>query len=256
MKRKNEKVPGFDEIIFENRNKEYGAYDLRKKYAPATILSILGGSGLFTALVIVLSMGVGKDAIGDTREEIIIVVRIDSTIQDLNKLKPEIPDPPKLEVKATPYVEPEIKETIEPGDVVIEATSTADTSRNKPVDVITIPENDPDPIVVIEPEPVVIVTEPPEFPGGETALLKFVNENIKYPEEAIANNIEGRVTLRFVVSTDGSVKRIEIMKGVDPLLNQEAIRVISLLPKWKPGKNNGTPAAVWFSVPVNFTLKK
>jgi periplasmic protein TonB len=186
---------------------------------------------------------------------IYLVVKVDSTLQNLNKLKQEIPDPPKLEVKVTPYVEPEIKETIDSGDVVIAAVSSVDTARNKPVDIISVPEGDPDPVVTVEPEPVIIVTEPPEYPGGETALLKFINENIKYPEQAAANNIEGRVTLRFVVSTDGSVKRIEIMKGVDPILNQEAIRVISLLPRWKPGKNNGTPASVWFSVPVNFTLK-
>jgi protein TonB len=254
MKRNKEKVPGFDEIIFENRNKEYGAYNLRKKYAPATIWSIIGGTGLFTALVIGLSLGMGRDATAEPRKEIIIVVRIDSTIQDINKLKQE--EPPKIEVKVTPYVAPEIKETIDSGDVVIAAVASVDTAKNKPVDLITIPEGDPDPVVVTEPEPVIIVTEPPQYPGGEAALLKFVNENIKYPEEAISNNIEGRVTLRFVVSTDGSVRRIEIMKGVDPLLNQEAVRVISLLPRWKPGKNNGTPAAVWFSVPVNFTLKK
>jgi len=247
-------VPGFDEIIFENRNKEYGAYYLRRKYIPAALWSIIGGSGLFIALVIAFSLGTGKDVTAEPRKEIIIVVRVDSTLQDVNKLKQE--EPPKLEVKVTPYVAPEIKETIDTGDVVMAAVSSIDTAKNKRVDIITIPEGDPDPVVVIEPEPAIIVTEPPQFPGGDVALLKFINENIKYPEEAIANNIEGRVILRFVVSTDGSVKRVEILKGVDPLLNKEAERVISLLPKWKPGKNNGTPAAVWFSVPVNFTLKK
>jgi periplasmic protein TonB len=254
MKRKKEKVPGFDEIIFENRNKVYGAYDLRKKYIPATIWSIIGGSGLFIAMVIAFSLGTGKDVTAEPRKEIIIVVRIDSTLQDVNRLKQE--EPPKLEVKVTPYVAPEIKETIDTGDVVLAAVASIDTVKNKPVDIITIPVGDPDPVVVAEPDPLIIVTEPPEFPGGEAALLRFINNNIKYPEEAISNNIEGRVTLRFVVSTDGTVRRVEILKGVDPLLNEEAARVISILPKWKPGKNNGTPAAVWFSVPVNFTLKK
>jgi protein TonB len=256
MKRKKEKVPGFDEIIFENRNKEYGAYYIRKKYLPATFWSIIGGAGLFSAVVIGLAAGTSNDIIADDYKPFIIVVETDSTLQDLNKLKQDIPDAPKIEVKVDPYVEPVVKETLDSGDVVISATSSVDTAKNKPVDVITIPEGDPDPIIATEPEPVIIVTEPPEFPGGEAGLLKFINENIKYPEEAAINNIEGRVTLRFVVSTDGYVKRVEIMKGVDPLLNQEAVRVISLLPKWKPGKNNGNPAAVWFSVPVNFTLKK
>jgi protein TonB len=256
MKRKKEVVPGFDEIIFENRNKEYGAYDIRKKYLPATFWSIIGGAGLFSAVVIGLAAGTSNDIIADDYKPFIIVVETDSTLQDLNKLKQDIPEAPKVEVKVDPYVEPVVKENLDSGDVVITAVVNVDTAKNKPVDAIIVPEGDPDPIIFTEPEPVIIVTEPPEFPGGEAGLLRFINENIKYPEEAAINNIEGRVTLRFVVSTDGSVRRVEIMKGVDPLLNQEAMRVISLLPKWKPGKNNGNPAAVWFSVPVNFTLKK
>jgi len=255
MKRNKEEVPGFDEIIFENRNKEYGAYVIRKKYLPATFWSMIGGVGLFSALVIGLAAGISKPATADDNGMIIIVVETDSTLQDLNKLKQEIPEEPKIEVKVTPYVEPEVKETLDSGDVVISAVVSVDTAKNKPADVITVPEGDPDPVIVTEPEPVIIVTEPPVFPGGEKGLMNFINENIKYPDDAVANNIEGKVVLRFVVSTDGSVRRIELIKGVDPLLNQEAIRVISLLPKWKPGKNNGNPASVWFSVPVTFTLK-
>jgi protein TonB len=256
MKRKKDVVPGFDEIIFENRNKEYGAYDIRKRYLPATFWSVIGGVALFTAVVIGLAAATSKKGIADEHKQLIIVVRLDSTLQDINRLKQDIPEAPKIEVKVTPYVEPEVKESIDSGDVVISAVVSVDTAKNKPVDVITVPEGDPDPVAVTEPDPVIIVSEPPVFPGGESGLMKFINDNIKYPEEAIANNIEGRVVLRFVVSTDGSVKRIELIKGVDPLLNQEAMRVISSLPKWKPGKNNGNPAAVWFSVPVTFTLKK
>ena len=256
MKRKKELVPGFDEIIFENRNKEYGAYDIRKKYLPATFWSVIGGTGLFTAVVLGFASASHNEIIAGGYDPIIIVVETDSTLQDLNKLKQDIPEAPKIEVKVDPYVEPVVKETLDSGDVVLSAVVNVDTAKNKPVDVITVPEGDPDPVVVTEPEPVIIVSEPPVFPGGEKELMNFINGNIKYPDEAIANNIEGRVILRFVVSTDGSVKRIELIKGVDPLLNQEAMRVISLLPKWKPGKNNGNPAAVWFSVPVTFTLKK
>jgi len=87
-------------------------------------------------------------------------------------------------------------------------------------------------------------------------LLKFINDNIKYPEEAAVNGVQGRVVLRFVVATDGSIKRIEIFKGVHPVLDQEAVRVLSMMPRWKPGRQNGIPASVWFTVPVNFKLKE
>jgi periplasmic protein TonB len=255
MKRIKEKVPGFDEIIFENRNKEYGAYVIRKKYLPATIWSIIAGSVLFSALVTLLSMGVSKDAIAEPRDPIIIVVQVDSTLRDINKLR-EAEPPKRVEKPFLANVAPEIKTTVDSGDVLMAASSTLDTAANKPVDQIIIPEIDPGPGVAVEPEPVIVVTEPPVFPGGDAALMKFIYDNVKYPEEASINNIEGKVTVKFVVSTDGSVKRVEILKGADPLLNEEAKRVISLLPKWKPGKNNGDPAAVWFIVPVTFTLKR
>jgi protein TonB len=187
---------------------------------------------------------------------VIIVITLDSTLQDINKLRDEIPEAPKLEVKVNQYVEPEVKEKIDTGDIVLVAVTDVDPEINKPVEAEIIPQGDPKPIGTPEPEPEIFVSEPPVFPGGDGALMKFINENIRYPEEAINNNVSGRVVLRFVVSTDGSVKRIEVIKGVDPLLDGEAIRVISLLPKWKPGKNNGNPASVWFSVPVNFTLKR
>ena len=86
--------------------------------------------------------------------------------------------------------------------------------------------------------------------------MKFIAENLKYPEEALRNNLEGRVMLRFVVSAEGSVKRIEVMRSVHPVLDEEAIRVINLLPDWKPGRQNGKPVPVWFSVPVYFQLKE
>jgi protein TonB len=99
------------------------------------------------------------------------------------------------------------------------------------------------------------VEESPVFPGGEIALLKYIAENTKYPQEAAENNIQGKVIVKFAVSSDGSVKRIEILRGVHPTLDQEAMRVVSTLPLWKPGKQNGKPVSVWFMVPVSFELK-
>lgn len=255
MKRSKEKVPGFDEIIFENRNKEYGAYVLRNKGRAATAWSTIGGSVIFTALTLILSFSVEKNAHAD-RKPVIIILQADTTITDRHDVKPPEPEKPKTDISQVKYIPPVIVDKVDSTDRTMVAVVNYDTLSNRPVNQVDILVADPDPIVSIEPDPPVIVEEMPVFPGGQTALMKFINENIVYPGEALANEVEGRVFLRFVVAADGSVKRIQIIKGVDPLLDNEAIRVIGMLPKWKPGRNNGTPAAVWFSVPVYFKINR
>ena len=125
------------------------------------------------------------------------------------------------------------------------------------------------------PEPYVFVKEMSSFPGGTEALLRYISENIVYPEDALANQIQGTVFLRFVVGSTGEVSRIEVTRSADPLLDDEAVRVVSTLPRWKPGKQDGNPASrmearqagwnpgkqdgnpvpVWFSLPVTFRLE-
>ncbi len=104
-------------------------------------------------------------------------------------------------------------------------------------------------------EPYVVVDEMPMFPGGDAALLKYISENTIYPDSAKAQNIEGRVIARFAVSTDGSVSMASILKGVNPDLDNEALRVVGSLPKFKPGKQGGRVVPVWYMVPITFTLK-
>ena len=99
------------------------------------------------------------------------------------------------------------------------------------------------------------VEEMPEFEGGDLALKKFIVENVKYPEQAKINGIQGRVFIQFVVNQKGEIEQVKVVRGVDAALDAEAIRVISLLPKWKPGKQSGKPVRVSFTVPINFELK-
>ena len=101
----------------------------------------------------------------------------------------------------------------------------------------------------------VVVEEMPSFPGGDQALMEFIYSHIEYPEIAKENNIQGRVVVRFCVTYKGTVDQVSIIKGVDPSLDNEAIRVIKMLPTWKPGKQGGKPVNVWYSVPINFQLK-
>ena len=106
-----------------------------------------------------------------------------------------------------------------------------------------------------EQEPFVVVEEMPMFPGGDSTLLAYISHNIKYPETAEKNKIEGRVILRFCITAKGNVNRVSILRGVDPGIDAEAVRVISSLPSFKPGKQGGKEVPVWYMVPVVFALK-
>ena len=100
-----------------------------------------------------------------------------------------------------------------------------------------------------------VVEKQPEFPGGTAQLFKFFGKPIKYPVIAQENGIQGRVVCSFVVNRDGSIVDIQVMRGVDPSLDKEAIRVISEMPKWKPGEQRGKPVRVRFILPVQFRLQ-
>lgn len=100
-----------------------------------------------------------------------------------------------------------------------------------------------------------IVEEMPDFPGGQAALMSFINKSIKYPVIAQENGIQGRVSCSFVVNKDGSIVDAEVLRGVDPSLDKEALRVINSMPKWKPGKQRGKPVRVKYTVPITFRLQ-
>ena len=101
----------------------------------------------------------------------------------------------------------------------------------------------------------VVVEEMPRFPGGDQALFNHVYENVKYPPEAKAQGIQGSVILRFVITAEGKVADVTIVRGVHPLLDEEAVRVMNTVPDWTPGRQGGRPVDVWYSVPINFALK-
>ena len=111
--------------------------------------------------------------------------------------------------------------------------------------------DDPEPVTEIVDE---TVDQMASYPGGIPALMNFLNENIKYPEQAEREGIEGRVVAGFIVERDGSVSNIEILKSVHPLLDAEVVRVMSLMPNWIPGRQNGQPVRVKYSLPITFRL--
>jgi protein TonB len=146
------------------------------------------------------------------------------------------------------------------GNEVIRAIQAApkwDPPKNPAVDLpfsssvnvgFKLPDN------IVNEEPFVVVEEMPMYPGGEGELLRFIAENTKYPEAAKAEKIQGKVIIRFVVNTAGDTEGISVLKGVHPLLDAEAVRVVSLLSGFKPGKQGGVAVPVWYMVPINFAL--
>ena len=109
--------------------------------------------------------------------------------------------------------------------------------------------------VVDEQEIFEIVEEPTTFPGGDAALMQWLSKNIKYPAIAQENGTQGRVTVRFVVERDGSVSNAEVIRGVDPYLDKEALRVVNSMPKWNPGKQRGKAVRTRIILPVTFRLQ-
>lgn len=108
--------------------------------------------------------------------------------------------------------------------------------------------------VVDDKEIFTAVEQMPEFPGGDAELMRYLAMHLHYPKAAADNFIQGRVTVQFVVQKDGSVGQVKVVRGKSPELDAEAVRVVKSLPRFIPGKNNGQPVAVWYTLPINFRL--
>lgn len=169
-------------------------------------------------------------------------------------IKITVQPPPQIITPPAPVVIPEI--------IIITDKKTDNNSNdfttdlNGPVSPIIvtpyIPDDLPDdPVEIIE---WVKVEIKPTFAGGETALLKYISEHIKYPEICRENGIQGKVFVQFVIGIDGTVSNVSIVKGVDKYLDEEALRVISILPAWSPGKQRGKAVPVSYIIPIKFVL--
>lgn len=162
------------------------------------------------------------------------------------KPEPPPPDAPKVE---------EVLEIVKNDTEIEESTIQTTEETGKAVEVKHVA-----PIVVKEEEPeeqtiFQVVEKMPEFPGGIAECLKFLSKNIKYPIISQENGVQGRVIVQFVVNKDGSIVDPVVVRSVDPYLDKEALRVIKMMPKWKPGQQRGKPVRVKYTVPVTFKLQ-
>lgn len=252
------KAPAFDEIVFEFRNKEYGAYRLRKKYSRNVIIAMFIGTIIIATAIITPYLNAKALENRSKRAEREVEIKMENLDQPNETVAPPPPPPPPPAdvVQQAKYVPPVVVDSVKPEDNV--QLMTADEAQIEVQDQdVEIAEEVKEEVQEEDPEavPFVVVEEMPVFPGGERELLKYIMEHTQYPEIAKENNIQGRVIVRFCVTSKGGVNQVSILKGVDPELDAEAIRVVNTLPAFKPGKQGGKPVPVWYMVPITFTLK-
>lgn len=276
------------DLIFADKNKEFGAYTLRaasdKRHNMAFMYMLAG-------LVVVVAFVIGYGKWSDYREEQNALALQEQREKMMAAAMAEQAEEeaPEEEPEEQKYEQPEIEvpqEVLATVQVTQIAIVEADKVKNEVMDMETQKEDNTargvvtqegsdnadkftavhEQVVVKEPEPEVVkqkeeqifvaVEQQAEFPGGQAALMRWLSNNIRYPESAQQNDIQGRVVVKFVVEKDGSIGQATIAKGVDKDLDREAIRVVKKMPKWQPGKNNGVAVRSYFNLPVTFKLQQ
>ena len=264
------------DLVFEGRNQNYGAYQLRRETSKRNIWS-----AIFVVLMAVLLY------LGLTLENIVEAHRtVENTqvveICNLGDKKKEVKVERKEEIKLEPErIVEKVKSSIKFTAPVIKKDQLVNEEEvikldeiensNKAIGAFTVEGNDEVGGEVLkvkeeiaQPEPpkheednkvFEVVEQMPSFPGGYAALMQWLGSNMKYPTIAAENNVQGRVIVQFVVEKDGSITDVHVAKSVDPSLDKEASRVVKAMPKWIPGKQNGSPVRVKYTVPVTFKLQ-
>lgn len=213
------------------------------------------GTWLLMGLIIALSFmfvsfeWANHDKVIDTSMRIITDDIPDDMTPVTNPPAPEPPPPPP-----PPAVVPEIVEVTnntEVDRVNMETLEDLGARVEIPRHIVPATEN----AVPLEPEIFEVVEDMPDFKGGTKAMMSYLSQQIKYPTIPLEQGVQGTVVIQFVVDTDGSIINPVVLRSVDPYLDKEAMRVISTMPPWNPGKQRGTPVRVKFTVPVKFSLK-
>lgn len=249
-------------VVFEGRNTEYGAYELRQNYNKRVMI-IIGGVLLFAFALFGLKKILDRPDIEEV-QEVVKVEQIDLTppppIEEQPPPPPPPPPPPMVEmVKFTPPVikDDAVEEEPQKLQEEVKETNVGIKDQEGEKDVPVVPVEETGPAEVAAPEIFTVVEEMPEFPGGAVEMMKYIQKNIQYPAMAREAGISGKCFLKFVVNGDGAISDVQILKGVAgcPDCDREAMRVVKSMPKWKAGKQNGRSVPVYFNLPINFTIK-
>ena len=273
------KIDLFDQqwidLVFEGKNETYGAYELRKKTSGRNLKAFIAMVlGIIAIVAIVLLKNTIQEAIlanSSHEEELEMAVLVEEKVEaEVERNEPvvfEQQEVVELVASSEKFTAPEITDEVPPEEVMRGQDDLAQT--NTKIGVYQVEGNDEEAGEVLKAQQVVVTEQPkeeetkifevveqmPSFPGGDAALMAFLSKNIKYPVVAEENGIQGRVIATFVVERDGSITDVKVVKSVDPSLDKEAVRVLKSMPKWIPGKQNGSAVRVKYTVPVTFRLQ-
>jgi periplasmic protein TonB len=252
-------VPSFDDIVFETRNKEYGAYSIRKKYNRTVMWSILVGVLILSTAIITPYVMASVNQNRIQKEEKAVQAEMEKLDQPQEEIAPPPPPPPPAEAQAViKYVAPVVVDSVkveERSDFATVDEVQESVQDQTVVEVVEQPKEEVQEEAAEE-QVFMVVEEMPSFgDGGSNAFRNFVSQNMKYPDVAAENGIQGRVFVQFVVEADGRLTNVRVLRGVDPALDKEAVRVIESSPKWNPGKQRGKPVRVSYTFPITFVLQ-
>ena len=267
-------------LVFDGRNKAYGAYAIRQETGKRNVWSMLAILLMGVLVYGILSVknyvdDMNAKRLANQANELSLIEMENEKKEEPKVERQEIPEQKQQEViqevkSSTAFQVPEIKKD---DQVTNQVTSQDDVFEKKEaIGSFNVEGNNEDAgkleakqVVVNEPvkpkeEEVTnkvfdVVEVMPSFPGGQGALMDYLRNNVKYPVVAQENGVQGRVVVSFVVEKDGSITDVKVVKSVDPSLDKEASRVVRSMPKWIPGKQNGSAVRVKYNVPVSFKLQ-
>lgn len=246
------------EMIFEKKNHEYGAYMLRKRTPKNHFFALLISASVFSIAVsapIIFKAILPKEKEKNVEVTSLVNIKMDKPIE---QPKLDQPPPEKPSIRFTPPVirpDEEVKDEELPvtQDELSKSTLPISNDNDTAVDLSALNNK---PTVVEETiKPYIFVEQMPDFLGGEEELMKFLKNNIVYPQMAKESGIQGTVYVTFVVTKDGKIKDAVVLRGIGGGCDEEALRVIKLMPEWKAGKQNGQAVPVQFNLPIKFILQ-
>lgn len=270
------------DLIFEGKNKEFGAYELRKdspRRHNIALLSVLAAVVVLVIFVVLYLSGAFDKAEVDEnaasqQQEVSMTADVPEE-EDINEpIIEDIPEPEEVQIEEDVTATQAITELVIVDEVdkdkevkVVDITDTRqvgaenvegiEDATKEAVKVEVLPVEPPKPVEKKDDGPVsiAVVEQKPSFPGGDAAMYQWLNSQIVYPAAASEEGISGKVTVQFIVEKDGRVSNVHVVRGKHPALDAEAKRVVSKMPKWTPGRNNGQPVRVTYNLPVTFRLQ-
>jgi protein TonB len=250
-------VDQLDEIVFSDRNKEYGAYALRKAYKRFVNRSLLIGIGIILAVALI-PFFIWKQTARAGSETNVSMEQMSVVTNKAEEAPPPPPPPPEqqMEQKArftAPVVTTDTTEVIAINQDDLAKTTNNNVNTNEEV---VVEDDGGEQIIeeVVETPIFTVVEEMPTFPGGDESRVKFLTENIKYPQMARESGIQGTVYVTFVIDEKGRVADVKVLRGIGGGCDEEAVRVVKMMPPWNAGKQSGKPVRVQFNMPIKFTL--